>query len=253
MKALLEREIKLAPPQDLDLASLGGERARVRTFDSTYFDTEGRDLLRRGVTLRRRVERRRGAWQLKLPSGEARLELEFADAEAPPDDVAGLLVALTRRAPLTPVAHLRTRRETIRVKRDGVHLADVVLDTVTVLDNGDVVGAFDELEVELVDGGERTCTGSSARCAPPARLDAGRAVEACRARWAPRRQAARAQGPTARRPAMLRRRARALERSCSHDPGTRPGRDPEDLHQFRVAIRRLRALLRARPILDRTG
>ncbi len=38
-----------------------------------------------------------------------------------------------------------------------------------------------------------------------------------------------------------------------HDPGTRLGTDPEELHRFRVATRRLRAFLRvARPILDRS-
>jgi CHAD domain-containing protein len=37
----------------------------------------------------------------------------------------------------------------------------------------------------------------------------------------------------------------------AHDPGTRLGRDPEELHQLRVATRRLRAVLRAaRPLLD---
>jgi CHAD domain-containing protein len=37
----------------------------------------------------------------------------------------------------------------------------------------------------------------------------------------------------------------------AHDPGTRLGEDPEDLHQLRVATRRLRAFLRAgRPLLD---
>src|SRR5262245_11360478 len=107
MRALVEREIKLAPPRDLDLAALGGEKAAVRTFESTYFDTAERDLLRRGVTLRRRVERRKGAWQVKLPSGDARIELEFDDAELPPEEVVTLLVGLTRRAELAPVAHLR--------------------------------------------------------------------------------------------------------------------------------------------------
>jgi CHAD domain-containing protein len=38
----------------------------------------------------------------------------------------------------------------------------------------------------------------------------------------------------------------------AHDPGTRLGSDPEDLHQLRVATRRLRAFLRAgRPLVDR--
>jgi CHAD domain-containing protein len=40
----------------------------------------------------------------------------------------------------------------------------------------------------------------------------------------------------------LRDQLREIER---HDPGTRLGRDPESLHDMRVAVRRLRALLRA--------
>ncbi len=42
-----------------------------------------------------------------------------------------------------------------------------------------------------------------------------------------------------------------LEAMRAHDPGTRLGRDPEELHKMRTAVRRLRAILRAvRPILD---
>ncbi|KAA5837111.1 CHAD domain-containing protein [Saccharopolyspora hirsuta] len=45
-------------------------------------------------------------------------------------------------------------------------------------------------------------------------------------------------------------RLRAL---VAHDPGTRLGEDPEELHQMRVAVRRMRAmLLAARPFLDRS-
>jgi CHAD domain-containing protein len=41
-------------------------------------------------------------------------------------------------------------------------------------------------------------------------------------------------------------------RLLAHDPGTRLGGDPEDLHQMRVATRRARAYLRAaKPLLDR--
>jgi inorganic triphosphatase YgiF len=39
----------------------------------------------------------------------------------------------------------------------------------------------------------------------------------------------------------------------AHDPGVRVGDDPEDLHQLRVATRRLRSVLKtAAPILDAT-
>ncbi|MBB5153426.1 CHAD domain-containing protein [Saccharopolyspora phatthalungensis] len=44
-------------------------------------------------------------------------------------------------------------------------------------------------------------------------------------------------------------RLRAL---IAHDPGTRLGEDPEELHQMRVSVRRMRAMLRSgRPFLDR--
>jgi CHAD domain-containing protein len=244
MKAVLEREVKLAPPQDLDLASLGGVRAAARTFESTYWDTADRALLRRGVTLRRRVERRKGGWQLKLPSGDARFELQFADAETPPDDVAGLLVALTGRTALEPVAQLRTRRETIRIRRKDVHVADVVLDAVTVVDDGAVVAAFDEVEVELVDGVEKDLRRLERALRAAGATDAGGSSKLVRALGAANGAAPVAPDGT---PAGTLRLALAEqhERLLLHDPGTRTGLDPEDVHQFRVATRRLRAFLRA--------
>jgi CHAD domain-containing protein len=49
--------------------------------------------------------------------------------------------------------------------------------------------------------------------------------------------------------AALDTRLRAL---LAHDPGTRVGEDPEELHQMRVAVRRMRAMLKAaRPLLER--
>ncbi|MGH3824397.1 MAG: CHAD domain-containing protein [Pseudonocardiaceae bacterium] len=50
--------------------------------------------------------------------------------------------------------------------------------------------------------------------------------------------------------AALDTRLRAL---LAHDPGTRVGEDPEELHQMRVAVRRMRAMLKAaRPLLKRS-
>jgi len=41
------------------------------------------------------------------------------------------------------------------------------------------------------------------------------------------------------------------EQLLRHDPGVRVGGEPEDVHAMRVAVRRLRAVLRAaRPLLD---
>ena len=55
-----------------------------------------------------------------------------------------------------------------------------------------------------------------------------------------------AYGPPPRSLEELRGRLRAQLREIErHDPGTRLGRDPESLHDMRVGVRRLRALLRA--------
>ncbi len=83
MKATLERERKLTAPPGFLLPHLPGEPLTARELSSTYHDTPGLRLAAAGITLRHRVERGRGAWQLKLPHGEDRLELEFDGERGP--------------------------------------------------------------------------------------------------------------------------------------------------------------------------
>jgi len=242
---MLEREVKLQPPEGFELSGIDGARREPRLFDSTYYDTDDRRLAREGVTLRRRVEDGAGAWQLKLPKGAARLELELEGDEAVPDRAIGLLVGLTRRRPLVPVACLRTHRETVIVQRNGSVLAEVFLDGVSVLEGERVAGGFEELEIELHDGSdddmrrlERLLRGAGAKDAasssklarvlgvePPRRAKLGAGVSPVEALRAALRD--------------------QLAEILAHDPGTRLGADDEDLHQLRVATRRLRAFLRA--------
>ena len=245
MKATLEREVKLQPPEGFELSGLEGERRETRLFDSTYYDTDDRRLAREGVTLRRRVENGAGAWQLKLPKGAARLELEVDGDEAIPDRAAALLVGLTRRRPLAQVARLRTERDTVVVHENGSVLAEVVLDGVSVLEGERVAGGFEELEIELFAGGdddlrrlEQLLRAAGAKDAPSSsKLARVLGVEP------PRRAKL---GPDASPAEALRAALRdQLAVLLAHDPGTRLGTDPEDLHQLRVATRRLRAFLRA--------
>ncbi len=152
IRETLEREVKLRAGEEFRLPELGGEAIEPRVFVSTYHDTADHRLARRGVTLRHRVEHGKGLWQLKLPQDNARLELEAAGGPgSPPDDMLELLVAHLRGAALVPIARLRTRREGVRA--DG---AEIVHDTVAVLDHQRVTRSFEELEVELLDGDEKT-------------------------------------------------------------------------------------------------
>jgi CHAD domain-containing protein len=242
-----ERELKLTIPADFSLPELPGKPLEPRTFTSTYFDTPDRALARAGLTLRRRVENRKGLWQLKLPGKGERLELESPGGPAaPPVDLSDLLVGVLRGRGLEHAAVLRTRRTGIRAQVDGRAVADVTVDRVAILDGRRVRESFIELEAEALDG-------DGAAALP----DLGRALEDAGASQGDgRSKAFRAMGffpleptPPARTvPALEHVRvalARQVAELLAHDPGTRFGEDAEELHQLRVATRRLRAILRA--------
>jgi CHAD domain-containing protein len=248
LRETLEREIKLSPGAGFSMPDLGGEALEPRVFVSTYHDTPDHLLARSGLTLRHRVENGRGLWQLKLPSGDARLELEEEGPPRPvPPRIAALLHAIVRRGKLVPVARLRTRRDGVRV--DG---AEVVHDAVSVLDGRRVERTFEELEVELVEGDERTLRQLEKALRLAGAADGESRPKLFRALdlsygFEPEEPAADGTAASALAAAVRVQHARIL----AHDPGTRLGADPESLHDMRVATRRLRAFLRAgRPLLD---
>jgi CHAD domain-containing protein len=249
VKETLEREIKLTPDEGFVLPELGGRRLPTRVFISTYHDTQDLRLARNGVTFRHRVEDGAGLWQLKLPREAARLELELPGPPArPPAELVGLLPAYLRGAELVPVARLRTRREGIRARG-----AEIVDDSVAVLEGQHVARRFREVEVELLDGDERTLrqlekelrrAGAHATGALQPKLyralDLAGTVET--------RASTKDTPPGEALGIAFENEYRAL---LTHDPGTRRGDDPEDLHQLRVATRRLRAFLRsAKPLVE---
>jgi CHAD domain-containing protein len=252
MRETVERELKLRADETFELPQLGGEPLSARVFVSTYHDTADFGLARAGATLRHRVENGRGLWQLKLPRDDARLELEVEGGPGgPPADLLRLVPALTRGHELAPVARLRTRRSGIRI-RDGEAVADVVLDAVSVLDGQRVTRVWDEVEVELVEGDARLLAriGKALRRAGAGDEEQRPKVFQALGLDFPRDGA---DGMPAGAVEALRRMFRLqLDRILLHDPGVRIGDDPEDLHQLRVATRRLRAFLRAaRPLLVR--
>jgi CHAD domain-containing protein len=249
LRETVEREVKLSAPPGFALPELGGEMFEPRVFVSTYHDTADHRLARSSVTLRYRLENGRGLWQLKLPHGAARLELEREGGPAePPADVMRLLPALLHGHELTPVARLRTRREGVRAQG-----AEIVHDSVAILDAQRVTGTFDELEVELLDGDVRALRRLEKALRRAGADDGEGRPKVFRALGLdavgePDGPPADASAGEALAAALRVQYARLL----AHDPGTRLGSDPEDLHQLRVATRRLRAFLRAgRPLVDR--
>src|SRR5580693_5497062 len=130
---MLERERKFSVPAGFQLPNIG-ERMRGRTLRSTYFDTTDYRLFSAGLTLRYRVVEGdgEGAWQLKLPSGGYRSEIETqGDLEAVPSELRELIAVLVRDRELRPVGTLVTQRSGRLVRRGDAVVAEVVHDRVT--------------------------------------------------------------------------------------------------------------------------
>lgn len=251
MKETLERELKLSVERGFELPPLAADVA-PRHLRATYYDTDDHRLARHGATLRRRNEDGRELWQLKLPSGGDRLEVESeAEGPEPPSELVRLLTAYLRGSALRPVAELHTLRRAVRVTDGRGPAAEVVHDSVRVLDGDRVVREFDEVEVEqLTDGSKRLME----------RLE--RQLRAAGAKTSDGRpkvfQALDLPAPASPRPkrdappvehvrAYLQAQVESL---LAGDPATRLD-DDEGVHRMRVATRRLRSVLKeARRLLE---
>jgi len=242
MRVTSEYERKLDAPLGFRLPPLGGSPLEPRVFTSVYYDVPGGSLAVAGITLRRRTEHGHSVWQLKLPSDDARLELEVEGGpRKPPQELLDLLHTYLRHGPLERVAELRTRRRGELVARNGA-TAEVTVDEVAVMDARRVQDRFVEVEVELRKGS-------------PAQLDvlAGELADAGAEPGAGTPKVFRAldlvpgksRSPRTPFETLRGRLSGELREIERHDPGTRLGRDPESLHDMRVGVRRLRALLRA--------
>ena len=244
MKATIERELKFEG-DDIQIELLGGDPIEPHMFASSYHDTADRRLLRAGITLRRRIENGVSKWQLKLPSGETRLELEEPGGPAsPPSALARLLSGILRgsrarvdrdaRDPPPRPAGRRRRghdRRCLGARRHG---------------GGE---RFSEIEAELVNGSRRAIehVGKALR-----ELGATPSTETTKIMRVVELPNAPRVDP--KEPALEHLRAfiRAqLDELRANDPIVRAAEDADAVHDMRVAVRRLRAVLRtARPMLD---
>jgi len=257
----VERESKLGAPAGFELPDLAGvvdgavaEQAPHRTLVARYYDSADLRLARAGVTLRHRAGEDAPVWTLKLPLRvegvrTSRREIDFAGPpDVVPDKATDLVRAYLRTDRLVEVAEVDTDRRTM-VVRSGDDAVEVVDDQVTGHDEVHRPRKFREIEVELTAGGDGLAD------AVVTALVAG----GCQPRQ-PIPKLVRVLGPRARQPAdlvvpeigrdasppELTRHAIAVsvDRIVRHDAGVRLGEDSEEVHQFRVGARRLRADLR---------
>jgi CHAD domain-containing protein len=249
----VERERKLTIGDSFRLPKLPGSRLPRRLLTSTYYDTSQYDLSRGGITLRHRIEGGKRAWQLKLPLLNTRQEVEVADhSEVPPTGLTELLVSHVDKRPLAPVATLRVWRAGTRV-RLGSARADVTVDQVSVIRHGRLIQKFRELEIEQLDGPDDALDRMDRFLRDAGARDHDGRPKLFRALSLPPAGPGPAPAPDV---PVLQHVKWALARHVwwlfAHDPGARLGREPECVHQMRVAARQLRAVLHAaRPLLVR--
>jgi len=270
VKAHTEREIKLAAPEGFRFPRLEScvdgltiSALPRQSLTATYYDTLDLRLARWGLTVRYRAGDNTG-WTVKLPEGEGgpalvRRELQFDGPPAEvPAELLELLRAYLRYDKLSEVARLRTTRTGVQLHgAEGEREVEVVDDRVVVYDGRTISGRFRQLEVEATD--ERgvdvmNAVAERLLAAGAQRDDVGpKLVHALGPRAAgspevaPVRLHPGSQAGDAVRAAL----AAGVTRLLRHDPGVRVGDDPEDVHQARVATRRLRSDLRTfRSLLD---
>ncbi len=252
VQSTVEREIKLAVGERFRLPKLPGTPLPRRRLTSIYYDTSQHDLAHAGITLRHRIERGKQAWQLKLALMKDRQEIELVGRQsAPPTLFRDLLFLHLGQRQLMPVAILRVWRTGVRVRMDNIPVADVTLDHVSVMKNGTVLQRFRELEIEQVNGLDSALPDLERQLRRAGAEDHDGRPKLVRALSlvapSPEPQPASDASVVDHVKWALARHVRWL---IAHDPGTRLGKEPESLHQMRVATRQLRAVLRsARPLL----
>jgi CHAD domain-containing protein len=252
----VENEVKLSLKIGADLPDLrkvvgASVRQPDESLRAIYFDTPDLRLWDRGITLRYRTGEDTPKWTLKLPRpslGDAlvRTELEWpGDEEQIPKQALDVICGIVRRAPLRKVAELDTERVRFLLENHGVVWAELASDTVTVVGGRKDGQRFRQLELEMASGGSD-------------REDETRAViKALRragARRDPHQKLEKALGPRRKARKLGRKSSTAevvrealntgLARLLDHDCRIRSAgkyAEPEDMHQARVATRRLRS------------
>jgi CHAD domain-containing protein len=235
-----------------------------RRMVDSYLDTDEWRMLRAGFVVRTRHRGRHDEVTLKdmqsAGAGGLRQRLEVTEkmpeggvAALGPDGPVGRRVhAVAGRRPLRPVLQVRTRRRPFALRVGGTDAAEVALDdTMIVVGNGQRPMHLRRVEVEVLPGWlevlapvvQQLRAACGLQPATLSKFEAGLLALGAVIPGPPDL------GPTDISPeatmgelayAVLRRQVAVL---VAKEPGTRLGEDVEELHDMRVATRRLRAAL----------
>ncbi len=242
-----------------DLRGLVGrtERLPQQRLRTAYFDTADERLWDRGLTLRHRTaEVGPGpTWTLKLPGGTAGSTLErtevswSGDRDEVPVDARSILRGLVRREPIRELVELETTRQRLALhdSQDTV-VAEIDDDTVVVRGGPRDGYRFRQVELELHGDSQEIATIVTDRL----ERTGGEVGDAQKFAKATGLGAARGRatdlGKSSRLSAVVRSViASGLDRLLDHDWRLRltlPDATSEDVHQARVATRRLRSDLK---------
>jgi CHAD domain-containing protein len=252
VRVVEEREDKFdvdrdwVPPKVIRLVPDGGRLDQeVRKLDNTYFDTPPAGLRLFGITLRRRVGGSETGWQLKVPNGTARTELQSdSRARTLPIVLAEAVAGLLAGESLDPVARLMTTRTAYRVVNANgelvLEIADDQVQSGSPSEKG-TTQSWHEVEVELGSAGKTKDLKAAAKLL--------RAAGATRSTVPTKLDRALGPIPLQTRPesgTVGQLVGEYLSAQCdvlaSNDIGLRTG--APEVHKTRVAARRLRSTLR---------
>lgn len=242
-----------------DLRGLVGrtERLPQQRLHTAYFDTADDRLWDRGLTLRHRISEvgPGPTWTLKLPRGTAGSTLErtevswSGDRDEIPADARSIVRGLVRREPIRELVELETTRQRLALhdRQDAV-VAEIDDDTVVVRGGPRDGYQFRQVELELHGDAEAIATAVTDRLESTGGEvgDAQKFAKATGLGAAPGQP--RHLGNSSRLSAVVRSAiAGGLDRLLDHDWRLRltlPDITPDDVHQARVATRRLRSDLK---------
>ena len=266
----VEREFKLTADRnavlpDLTDAGVGiavGEPTQLH-LTAIYYDTPSLAMARSGVTLRSRTGEDKPVWTLKLPdddgaSGLSRAELTFSAPLGPvPSEARFAARGYVRGQQLGPVVRLHTERAEYPITMNGQQVATLVDDAVEAEAGAAPACRFREIEIELDDeNGAKEVRRLVDDLRHAGFCDDAPMPKAIRAlgeaALAPPDVPAVAVGKRSTVDELVRSAiSNSVRQLVDHHAGVWLGLDVEDVHQFRVATRRLRSDLRTfAPLLD---